>query len=81
MSNSIADILKKRGKSDEPHEFAIIKDYMASQYQLTPKLSLSNNSIIISVPNAGVAGSLRLSLHELQQACQTKRRLIIRIGQ
>lgn len=80
MSNSIADILGGRAKSDEPPEFQVIKRYMMKHFKVVPKLSIGTKKIIIGVPNSAVAGALRMSLHELQEACQTENKLIIRIG-
>jgi hypothetical protein len=81
MTNSLGDILNGRApKSNEPPEFPIIKCYMMKHFKVTPKLSISNKHIIILVPNAALAGSLRLVLYELREKCNTKRKLIIRIG-
>lgn len=80
MTNSLKDILSGRAKSNEPSEFGIIKRYILKEFRITPKLSISGQNIIISVPNAAVAGALRLSLHELQDQAQTNKKLRIRIG-
>jgi len=81
MSEALGDILKGRTKGDEPPEFAVIKRFVHEKFQVKPALSLSNNNIIISVPGAALAGSLRMELHHLTDLCNTKRRLVIRIGQ
>jgi hypothetical protein len=80
MTNSLKDILSGRAKSNEPPEFPIIRSYVIKHFQITPKISISNKYIIIAVPNSAVAGSLRLSLHELKESCKTDKRLMIRIG-
>ena len=79
MSDSMKDLLQKRS-SNEPPEFQVIREYMQGQLKCLPKLSLSNKNIVIQVPNAAIAGSLRLVLHELASLCNTKSKLIIRIG-
>jgi hypothetical protein len=80
MTNSLKDILGGRAKGNEPPEFGVIKRYMMKNFKTVPKLAMSNKNIIISVPNAALAGSLRMSLHELKEECKTDKRLIIRIG-
>lgn len=79
MSDSLGDILQGRSQSSQPPEFAIMSRYISDKYGILPGLALSNNNIVIRVPNAAVAGSLRLELHQLAQIAQTKRHLIIRI--
>ncbi len=81
MTDSLKDILSGRAKSNEPSEFGIIKRFMMKEYKMTPKLSLSGRNIIINVPNSALAGALKLSLHELQEKCQTDKKLVIRISQ
>lgn len=81
MTNSLKDILDGRAKSNEPPEFGIIKRYMMKHFKIVPKLAMSNKNIIISVPHAALAGSLRMSLHELKEECNTDKRLVIRISQ
>lgn len=81
MADSLGDILNgKTRKSNEPPEFAIIRARVIKEYKITPKLSMSNKNIIIGVPSAAIAGSLRLSLHEIREECKTDKRLLIRIG-
>lgn len=81
MANSLGDILQgKAAKSNEPPEFPIIREYVIKNFQVTPKLSIQNKQIVITVPSAAAAGSLRLSVYELRDLCKTKHRLFIRIG-
>lgn len=81
MTNSLKDILSGHAKSNEPPEFGVIKRYMRKQFKMTPNLSISNKNIIIGVPNSAIAGALKFSLHELQESCQTDKKLVIRISQ
>lgn len=81
MADSLSEILSgKAQKSNEPPEFPIIRAFIIKEYKITPKLSLSNKNIIIRVPSAAIAGSLRLSLHQLKKECNTDKRLYLRIG-
>ncbi|MCA9331348.1 hypothetical protein KC968_00230 [Candidatus Saccharibacteria bacterium] len=79
MTNSIADLLPKE-RFEEPSEVRIIKDFIWKNYQQTAKVSVHTTQIIIQVPSSALAGALRVHLHNLQQLCQTNKRLILRIG-
>jgi hypothetical protein len=79
MSNSIGDVLGKR-RYDEPAELIVIRDFVRSKFDETPKLKVTSDSIIISVSNAALAGALRPHLYTLQEVSKTTKRLIIRIG-
>lgn len=78
MSDSFADILAKR-TIDEPPEIKIIQEYVMSKYQVKPKVTISQRQIVISVKSAALAGALRPELLQIQAACQTEKRLVIRI--
>jgi hypothetical protein len=78
MSNSIADILDTN-RFEEPPEVQIIKEFVNKKFGVTPGVAVQINQISISVPSAALAGALRMHLHELSEACQTKKRLVIRI--
>ena len=72
-------MLKKRAHNPkEPEEFQVIRKFVQDKYSITPKLSVTKNSIHISVPNSGIAGNLRFDLFDIQQLLTTKRRLIIK---
>ncbi len=79
MTDSIGDLLPKK-RFDEPPEIEIIKKFVRDNYKVTPKVTINDNQIIIGVPDAALAGTLRMQLHELQAMCDTKKRLVIRIG-
>lgn len=80
MSDSLGDILKKRGGSaKEPIDFLIIRKYVQDKYSLTPKLSVAKGGIAISVPNSAVAGNLRYDLYDLGKQLSGGKRLFIRI--
>lgn len=79
MSDSLGDILGKR-RYDEPAELIVIRDFVRSHIGETPKLKLTQDSIIINVSNAAFAGAIRPHLHTLQAKTNTDKRLLIRIG-
>lgn len=78
MADSLGSLLAKRSM-DEPPEVQIIKTFVFAHYQTTPQVTVQQGNIIIGVKGAALAGALRPRLHELQEACQTDKRLVIRI--
>lgn len=78
MSDSIADLLARRSLN-EPPEIKIIQDFVQSRYQVTPQITVSEKQIIIGVKGAALAGALRPQLLQIKAACQTDKRLLIRI--
>jgi hypothetical protein len=79
MTDSIGDLLDK-SRFEEPFEVRTIKAFVQTKFNMTPTVSLQTAHIIIGVPNAALAGALRMHLHELSEACQTNKRLVIRIS-
>ena len=79
MSDSIADMLAKRSMP-EPPEIAVIKRFVQDKIGITPRVAVSERALTIHVPDAGSAGALRPHIYSLQAECNTKKRLIIRIG-
>ncbi len=78
MSDSIADLLAKR-RVDEPPEIKIIQEYIMAKYQVKPQVTIAQRQITISVKSAALAGALRPELLQIQAACQTDKRLVLRI--
>lgn len=80
MTEQLGDILKKRtNQPKEPEEFQVIRKFVQDKYSVTPKLSISKNSIQIGVPSSAVAGNLRFDLYDIKEKLDTKLRLIIKI--
>lgn len=79
MADNIGSIASKRD-FNEPPQFKVIKNFVQSLFQYIPKVSVSQQNIVIFVPSAAMAGALQPHLHKLQSLCETKKRLIIRIG-
>ena len=78
MAESIESLLKKRDYS-EPEEISIIRDYVFKKYGEVPGLKIAGDKIIISVPNAALAGALRMDLHKLSKKIKSKHQLMIQI--
>jgi hypothetical protein len=79
MTESLADILSRKG-SQEPPEIEAIKQFVFDRFQVQVRVGISNQQIIIQAPSAALAATLRLNLPTLQQAAKTKARIVIRIG-
>lgn len=79
MSDAIGNLLP-RGRYDEPPEVRLIKDFVQEKYRQPVGVTVQPNQLIIQVKSAALAGALRMHLHELQELCQTTKRLVIRIS-
>ncbi len=79
MSDSIGDVLGKR-QYNEPPEITVIRDFVRAHYGEVPKLRVTQDSILITVSNSALAGSLRMRLHTLNSKLKTDKKLLIRIG-
>lgn len=64
---------------DEPPEMRSIKKYVQAEFGITVGVLLRERDIIISVPNAAFANTLRLRGPELKRRCQIDKRLTFRI--
>jgi hypothetical protein len=78
MTQSLGDLLSGR-KFNEPPEIKIIQEFVLSRYNITPQVSIAGEQIIIGVKSAALAGTLRPQLPQIKEACQTDKRLVIRI--
>lgn len=79
MADSLGDLLRDYD-IDEPPEIRRLKEYIRRHFDVEARLAIHNNQIVIAVPSAALAGTLRMHLMDLQNAARTKQRLIIRIG-
>jgi hypothetical protein len=77
--DSLGSILGNKG-FDEPPEMAAIKDYVREEFKMAVGVLVRERDIVISVPSAALANTLRLRSPEIKQRCQTDKRLIFRIG-
>lgn len=77
---SLQDLLGKY-TPQEPPEIAAIKSYVEEHFSTTPRVALQGESaIIITVQSAALANTLRFHITKLQEACDTTRRIVLRIG-
>lgn len=80
MTESLFDIFSRKDFS-EPPEIAAIKDYIAEHFHVDDVQVLPRDfDIVITVPSASLAGVLRFHVRKLQDAANTKKRLVLRIG-
>jgi hypothetical protein len=78
MSDSIADVLGSR-RYEEPDELSVVRKFVQDNFDETPKLKITQNSIVITVSSAALAGALRPHLHKLKAKVKTDKNLLIRI--
>lgn len=65
---------------DEPPEMASIKKYVRDEFQTAVTVQVRDRDIVIGVPSAAMANTLRLRGPEIRRHCQTDKRLTFRIG-
>jgi hypothetical protein len=76
----IKDILKSRSVPQEPEESQLLKKYITDKYHITPQIIVSPHHLTVVVPNAALAGTLRLELPSIQNECRITTKLYIRIS-
>lgn len=65
---------------DEPPEMASIKKYVQDEFHITVSVMVRERDIVIQVPNAALATTLRLRGPDIKRRCQLDKRLTFRIG-
>jgi hypothetical protein len=77
--DSLQDIIAKYGKPEQP-ELIAIKRYVDEHYHTPISAAITGDTIVITVPGASLANTLRLQTTRIQEACHLEKRLVIRIG-
>ena len=77
--DSLSDILGHKD-FDEPPEMASIKKYVQDEFKLEVSVLVRDKDIVIQVPNAALANTLRLRGPDIKRRCQIDKRLTFRIG-
>jgi hypothetical protein len=80
MADSLFDILSRKDFS-EPPEVTAIKQYIMEHFRVDAEVLNRDYEIIITVPSAALAGTLRFHATKLQHAANTQKRLVLRISQ
>jgi hypothetical protein len=65
---------------DEPPEMSSIKKYVQDEFQTAVSVLVRDKDIVIGVPSAALANTLRLRGPEIKRRCQIDKRLTFRIG-
>jgi hypothetical protein len=65
---------------DEPPEMASIKKYVQDEFKTAVSVQVRERDIVITVPSAALANTLRLRTTEIKRRCQLDKRLTFRIG-
>jgi hypothetical protein len=77
--DSLTSILS--GKNfDEPPEVSAIKKYVLDKYGASVGIRVRERDLVIIVPSAALANTLRLAGPELKRRCQVDKRLTFQIG-
>jgi hypothetical protein len=77
--DSLQDIISKYGTPEQP-ELVAIKKYVDDHYHTPIKAAISGDMIVVTVPGASLANTLRLQTTKIAADCQIDKRLVFRIG-
>lgn len=76
--DSLNDILLHKD-FDEPPEMAGIKKYVHDEFKAVVGVQVRDKDIVISVPGAALANTLRLRVPDIKRRCGITKRLTFRI--
>lgn len=76
--DSLDSILKHKD-FDEPPEMTAIKKYVQDEFKTAVGVQVRDKDIVISVPSAALANTLRLRVPDIKRRCQLDKRLTFRI--
>jgi len=76
---SIGDLLK-RYNPQGPDDVLAVKRYIAETFNTQVSVGMQGESLVVTVPSASLANTLRLRTLAIQKAAGTAKRLIFRIG-
>lgn len=77
--DSLNSILSNRD-FDEPPEITSVKKYVQDEFQTEVGVQVRDTDIVISVPSAALANTLRLRRPEITRRCQLDKKLVFRIS-
>lgn len=77
---SLGDLLAKRQLPQEPEEIRLIKAFIADTFDEAASVAIKDDSLIVTVASAALAGTLRMRLRQLQKIAQTQKRIVLRIS-
>jgi hypothetical protein len=76
---SLGNIIGSK-KFDEPPEIRAIKDFVMREFSSVVGVSIRERDIVIVVPGASLANSIRLRIPELKKRCSITKRVTLQIG-
>jgi hypothetical protein len=76
---SIGDLLKRYSPKG-PDDVMAVKKYIAETFQTSVSVGMQGEALVVTVPSASLANTLRLRAIAIQEATGTTKRLIFRIG-
>ena len=77
--DSLFNILRHKD-FDEPPEVQSIKKYVDDNFKTAVSVQVRERDIVVTVPSASLAGTLRLRAPEMKRRCQLDKKLVFRIG-
>lgn len=77
--DNLSDILSRKN-FDEPNEIGIIKRYVKEHFDVDVGVKIQPKIILITARNSSIVGRLRMHTIQIQRACQTDKRIVLRIG-
>ena len=77
--DSLQDILGKRN-FNPPDEIASVKEYIQRRYKSPSRVRVERGVIIVRVPSGALAATLQLEQNRMIEACNLKKKLVIRTG-
>ena len=77
--DSLNSILSRKD-FDEPSEIASIKKYVQAEFKTVVEVQVRDKDIVITVPSAALASTLRLRGPEIKRRCQLDKQLSFRIN-
>jgi hypothetical protein len=77
--DSLSDILGRKD-FDEPPEMAAIRKYVKDEFKSDVGVQVRERDIVVTVPNAALANTLRLRTPEIRRRCQLTKRITFRIN-
>ena len=77
--DSLQNIIARYGKPEQP-EIIAVKKYVDEHYHTPVSVAINGENIVVTVPSAALANTLRLQTTRILAACNLEKRLIFRIG-
>ena len=76
---SLQEILAHYGPPEDPEVLAV-KQYVSEHFKTPVSVAVHGTVLVVTVPSAALANTLRLHGVKIQEACNLQKRLIFRIG-